>query len=230
MPEEKEATPHNDAETAYARVMDAIVTQELAPSQKISENILIDMFDMSRFVARNLIERLTAEHFLVSVSQRVTQVASLTLLDIKQNFILRKTLLPEIISLGAAKVDYEKIEKLNENVLSMLPSKDDQVALQVLKMNKQLNLTLCEGAGYPLMLEWVRQLEDTAMRIYWLYVKSNKDFPYSNDQHAVIFNVLKSDEPTKIRSTVSEIISQSEERILNLVFTNEQFFTQNLRA
>jgi DNA-binding GntR family transcriptional regulator len=67
------------------------------------------MFGISRTVARNLIERLIAQQFLVSLSPRVTQVAPLTLLEIKQNFTLRKIFLPEVISLSGAKVDFDKI-------------------------------------------------------------------------------------------------------------------------
>ena len=55
-------TTKNGSETsadAYEIIMDAIVTQKLAPSQKVSENILTDMFEISRTTARNIMEQLT---------------------------------------------------------------------------------------------------------------------------------------------------------------------------
>ncbi len=64
-----------DPASAYDVIMDAIVTQKLAPSQKVSENILTEMFDISRTTARNIMEQLTAQQFLVSVSPRITRVA-----------------------------------------------------------------------------------------------------------------------------------------------------------
>lgn len=218
----------NDTEDAYEVIMDAIVTQKLTPSQKVSENILSDMFGISRTVARNLIERLAAQQFLVSLSPRVTQVAPLTLLEVKQNFTLRKILLPEIISLTGAKADFEKLNSLNQLIKTSLPVNDDLSALKILKANKQLNLTLCKPAGYPLMQDWVRQLEDTAMRIYWLYVKTNKKFPYSSAQQGDMFDVIKADEPARTHKLIYESISQSEDRILNAIFSHEQFYTQDL--
>ncbi|WP_020397925.1 GntR family transcriptional regulator [Kordiimonas gwangyangensis] len=221
---------NSDARKAAELIMDAIVTQKLAPSQKVSENIFSDMFGISRTISRNLIERLIAKQFLVSVSPRVTIVAPLTLLDIKQNFTLRKVLLPAIFSLTAANVDFARLRELNKEIEAMQPILDDDTALALLKKNKDLNLLLCENAGYPLMMDWARQLEDTAMRIYWLYLKTQKRFPYSPDQQGMTIDVMKTDEPHRIKTVIHDILSQTEERILNTIFSNEQFYTQDLKV
>lgn len=221
---------NSDARKAAELIMDAIVTQKLAPSQKVSENIFSDMFGISRTISRNLIERLIAKQFLVSVSPRVTIVAPLTLLDIKQNFTLRKVLLPAIFSLTAANVDFARLRELNKEIEAMQPILDDDTALALLKKNKDLNLLLCENAGYPLMMDWARQLEDTAMRIYWQYLKTQKRFPYSPDQQGMTIDVMKTDEPHRIKTVIHDILSQTEERILNTIFSNEQFYTQDLKV
>jgi len=219
----------NNAIDPYRVVIDAIITQKLAPSQKVSENILSEMFGFSRAISRNLIEQLVAKQFLVSISPRITQVAPLTLLEIKQNFMLRKMLLPEIISLAIAKTDFKAVQKVHDDIQKLLPVKDDESALKFLQHNKRLNMLLCEQAGYPLMLDWVNQLEDTAIRIYWLYVKTNKDFPYSTEQQTAIYSVIKNEEPARIKTIVHDMISQTEEIVLNTVFSHPQFYTQDLK-
>lgn len=219
----------DDTTDAYRIVIDAIVTQKLAPSQKVSENIISDMFGISRAISRNLIERLIAKQFLVSISPRVTQVAPLTLLEIKQNFMLRKMLLPEVMSLAAAKTDFEAVHAVNDDIQKLLPVIDDETSLQFLQKNKRLNLLLCEEAGYPLMLDWINQLEDTAMRIYWLYVKTNKSFPYSAEQQAATYDVIMSKEPARIKAMVHDMIAQTEDRVMTTVFSHPQFYTQDLK-
>ncbi|MBL4789425.1 MAG: GntR family transcriptional regulator [Kordiimonadaceae bacterium] len=220
----------NDLDEAYEIVLDAIVTQILAPGQKVSENILSDMFGISRTVSRNMIERLIAKHFLISVSQRVTQVAPLTLMEIKQNFALRKMLLPEIVSMASGNVNYDELYALNDKITARLPIKDDASALKVLKTNKQLNLLICQEAGYPLMTDWVEQLEDMAMRVYWIYVRTKKSFPYLSEQQANTFAIMKNGEPAAIRKAIHDLLTQTEERILNAIFSHEQFYTQNLKV
>ena len=219
----------NDADVAYNVILDAIVTQELAPSQKVSENILSDTFGISRTIARNLIERLIARHFLVSISPRVTQVTPLTLMEVKHNFSLRKMILPNVIVMAAPNADYEILHEINEKIQSMLPVKDDHSALVVLKENRQLNLQLCSTAGYPMMYDWVKQLEDMTMRIYWLYIKIQKSFPYSSEYQHAAFDIMKNGGTSKTQKTILDMLMQTEERILNAIFGHEQFYTQDLK-
>ncbi len=221
----------NDADEAYEIILDAIVTQQLAPSQKVSENILSDQFGISRTIARNLIEQLIAKQFLVTVSARVTQVAPLTLMEIKQNFALRKMMLPNIMALSAGPtINYEELYTIANEIHSMQPNEDDHSALAVLKLNRKANLILCGDVGYPLMLEWAAQLEDMAMRIYWLYLKTKKSFPYTHENQISMFEVMKSNDPLKVHKAVHDAISQTEEKILNAIFSHEQFYTQNLKV
>ncbi|WP_317277409.1 GntR family transcriptional regulator [Kordiimonas aestuarii] len=208
--------------------MDAIVTQKLAPSQKVSESVLCDMFAISRSVARAIIERLIARHFLVSVSPRVTIVAPLTLSQIKENFMLRKILLPEIFSLASRHADYDELYGLNRQLNRMLPTEDDKAALDVLKLNKRLNLAICEKSDYPLMLDWAQQLEDTVMRIYWLYVKVNNSFFYSEEQIEMSLEVMKKGEAAHTRQVMYDLLCQTEERILNSIFSHKKFCSQDL--
>lgn len=217
-----------DSSDPYGLIMDAIVTQQLLPSQKVSENILSETFGISRTIARNLMERLVAQHFLVTLSPRVTQVAPLTLLEIRQNFMLRRMLLPEVISIAGAKVNFDEIFELNKQIEKLIPIRSDEAALELLKANKELNMKLCEPAGYPLMIDWIRQLEDTAMRIYWLYVKTKKSFPYSSVQQGVTLDVIRSDDSKRIQTCIHDMIIQTEERVLNAIFQNKQFYTQDL--
>ncbi|MEQ8693016.1 MAG: GntR family transcriptional regulator [Pseudomonadales bacterium] len=224
----KEDQKINDLDSASTVIMDAIVTQSLAPGQKVSENILSDNFCISRTISRNLIERLITKQFLTTVSQRVTQVSALTLLDIKQNFILRKILLPEIFSLASTNIDYEHLMTLNSQIKALSPITDDKTALDLLKRNKELNLIICEKSRYPLMLDWAEQLEDMAMRIYWLYIKTTRHFPYSSEQQTTIISIIKSGETAAIRRALHDRLTQTEDRILNAIFSHKQFYTQSL--
>ncbi|GHF28943.1 hypothetical protein GCM10017044_25240 [Kordiimonas sediminis] len=220
----------NDADEAYRIVIDAIVTQRLAPSQKVSENILSDTFGISRTIARNLIERLVTQQFLINVSPRVTQVSPLTLIEIKQNFALRKMLLPNVIALCAPRLDYAELIALNSQIEDLLPVKNEASGLAILKANRRMNIAMCEGSGYPLMSDWVRQLEDMAMRIYWLYIKIKGSFPYSSEYQRSVFDIMRADDSALTQKAILDMLGQTEERVLNAVFSHEQFYTQDLKV
>lgn len=216
--------------SAYDVIMDAIVTQKLAPSQKVSENILTEMFDISRTTARNIMEQLTAQQFLVSVSPRITRVAPLTLLDVKQNFAMRKMLQPEIFAMAASQVDVDQIIRMNEETAHKAPVDDDEQALRLLKANKQFNVFMAQQVRYPLLIHWIRQLEDTTMRIYWLYVKLNRTLPYTWEHQRALVEAIRRDASDDIREQVHRILSSSEERLLDAIFMHDQMYMQDLKV
>ncbi|WP_297730329.1 GntR family transcriptional regulator [uncultured Maricaulis sp.] len=218
-----------DSASAYDVIMDAIVTQKLAPSQKVSENILTEMFEISRTTARNIMEQLTAQQFLVSVSPRITRVAPLTLLDVKQNFAMRKMLQPEIFAMAASQVNHAQISRMNEETSHSVPVEDDAHALRLLKANKQFNVFMAQQVKYPLLIHWIRQLEDTTMRIYWLYVKMNRTMPYTWEHQRALVEAIKRDASSDIREQVHKILSSSEERLLDAIFMHDQMYMQDLK-
>lgn len=215
---------------AYDLIMDAIITQALAPSQKVSENILTEMFDISRTTARNAMEQLTAQQFLVSISPRVTRVAPLTLMDVKQNFAMRKMIQPNIFAMAAQQIDQDEFVRLNEAISHKGPITDDKTALRLLRANKQFNLYVAQKVKYPLMIHWVRQLEDTAMRIYWLYVKMMKALPYTWEHQRELVQSVRNDQADEIQEQALKILSICEERVLKAIFMHDQLYTQDLRA
>ncbi|WP_375207315.1 GntR family transcriptional regulator [Hyphococcus sp.] len=218
-----------DSVAAYDLIMDAIVTQKLGPSQKVSENILTDLFDISRTTARNIMEQLTAQQFLVSISPRVTRVAPLTLLDVKQNFAMRKMLQPNIFTMAAAHVNYDELVKLNEAISHKGPITSDAAALELLKANKRFNVFIAQQVKYPLLIHWVSQLEDTTMRIYWLYVKMKRVLPFTWEHQRELLEAVKNDQASEIREQTHKILSLCEERVLDAIFLHDQLYRQDLR-
>lgn len=219
-----------DATVVYDVIMDAIITQKLAPSQKVSENVLTEMFDISRTAARNVMEQLTAQQFLVSKSPRVTRVAPLTLIDVKQNFAMRKMLQPHVFSMAAPQIDLEELSSLNEAIAHKGPIRDDEAALRLLKANKHFNVYVARKTKYPLLIHWVSQLEDTTMRIYWLYVKLIRSLPYTWEHQRDLVEAVRNDHSEEIRAQTLKILTACEERVLKAVFMHEQLYTQDLRA
>ncbi|MEQ8801604.1 MAG: GntR family transcriptional regulator [Haliea sp.] len=219
----------HDEESAYEAIMDAIVTQELAPNQKVSEHIFSDRFSISRSTARTLIERLISKQFLVSNSPRVTVVTPLRALEVRQNFTLRKILLPPLWTKAASKVDHKKLCKLHQEIKQLHPIDSDDTALQLLKKNKEFNMNICEKTGFPVAVEWASQLEDTAMRIYWLYIKLNRQSPYLPEHQGMLIEQLRAYDPARIQSAVHDIITQAEDNVLDSLFSSQQFNSHELR-
>ena len=219
-----------DEKSLRRQIKDAIVCQHLPPSFKVTENVITEMFHTTRTVARSLIEQLTAQNFLISVSPRVTRVAPLTVFSIKENFVLRKMLMPELTAMSIRHVDFEAATSLN-NIISdsrVDPGNDSEV-LELIRKNREYNLTLSANVKYQLPIAWAYVLEDMAMRVYWLYVKQHGELPFNPRGHETLIEAMRDDDSERVRTIVREILEQNEERILTAVFSNDQFYSQDLK-
>ena len=217
-------------ESAMRRQLkDAIICQKLAPGQKVTETGLAEMLSTSRTVARSLMEQLIVQDFLVSVSARMTRVSPLTVVSIKENFLLRRMIMPELIAMSISNVDLDAMAKMNQRISSIkVNTDDDDQVLELLRLNREFNLMLIEGSKYRLPLAWARLLEDMAMRIYWIYVKQHGKLPFSASQHESQIKAMQDDNPKRVESIVRKTLNQNEERILNAVFSSEHFYTHDL--
>jgi len=212
----------------FDRIMDAIVTQRLAPGQKVSENILTRMFGISRTAARNAMEQMTAQQFMVSNSPRITRIAPLTLRDVKENFTIRKMMEPSILSMISPQIEEAEFKRRNDAIFHEGPIETDEDALRILKANRNFNLYIAQQTQFQLLISWVRQLEETTMRIYWIYIKLTKSMPYPWEQHKSLLELVKNNQTDEIRRHTLMMISSCEDRVLHAIFTHGKLNAHNL--
>lgn len=217
-----------DSLDVFDRIMDAIVTQRLAPGQKVSENILTRMFGISRTAARNAMEQMTAQQFMVSNSPRITRIAPLTLRDVKENFTIRKMMEPSILSMISPQIEEAEFKRRNDAIFHEGPIETDEDALRILRANREFNVYIAQQTQFQLLISWIRQLEETTMRIYWIYIKLTKSLPYPWEQHRSLLELVKNNQTDEIRRHTLMMISSCEDRVLHAIFTHGKLNAHSL--
>lgn len=217
-----------DSLDVFDRIMDAIVTQRLAPGQKVSENILTRMFGISRTAARNAMEQMTAQQFMVSNSPRITRIAPLTLRDVKENFTIRKMMEPSILSMISPQIEEAEFRRRNDAIFHEGPIETDEDALRLLRANREFNVYIAQQTQFQLLISWVRQLEETTMRIYWIYIKLTRSMPYPWEQHKSLLELVKNNQTDEIRRHTLMMISSCEDRVLHAIFTHGKLNAHSL--
>ncbi|MFD0849083.1 GntR family transcriptional regulator [Sphingosinicella xenopeptidilytica] len=217
-----------DSLDVFDRIMDAIVMQRLAPGQKVSENILTRMFGISRTAARNAMEQMTAQQFMVSNSPRITRIAPLTLRDVKENFTIRKMMEPSILSMISPQIEEAEFKRRNDAIFHEGPILNDEDALRLLRANREFNVYIAQQTQFQLLISWIRQLEETTMRIYWIYIKLTKSMPYPWEQHKSLLELVKNNQTDEIRKHTLMMISSCEDRVLHAIFTHGKLNAHSL--
>lgn len=218
----------NESLDVFDRIMDAIVMQRLAPDQKVSENILTRMFGISRTAARNAMEQMTAQQFMVSNSPRITRIAPLTLRDVKENFTIRKMMEPSILSMISPQIEEAEFRRRNDAIFHEGPIETDEDALRLLRANREFNVYIAQQTQFQLLISWIRQLEETTMRIYWIYIKLTKSMPYPWEQHKSLLELVKNNQTDEIRKHTLMMISSCEDRVLHAIFTHGKLNAHSL--
>lgn len=219
----------SEEQTLRRAIKHAIVCQKLTPSQKITEHVISDMYDTTRTMARSLIEKLIAQNFLVSISPRITRVAPLTVLSIKENFLLRKMLAPDLVAMSSPHIDLNVLASLNQEMTeTRVDTNDSEQVLQLVRKNRDYNTFTIVNMKYPLLASWIELLEDMAMRIYWLYVKLHGQLPFNPTTQLKLFDAIKQDDADTARAVVWEILDQNEDRILHSIFADDRFSSKDL--
>jgi len=233
MRQDESTATQNDTDSEESalrrRLKDVIVSQKLAPGTKVTETGIADLLSTSRTVARRLMDQLTVQEFLVSISPRMTRVSPLTVTSIKENFLLRKMILPELFSMSISNIDIDAMSKLNNKIIAMDVDKDDDSeVLKLLRLNREYNLAFLAGSKFRLPVTWATLLEDMAMRIYWIYVKQNGQLPFAASRHESLLKTLQEDNPKRVQSDARKILTENEALILSAVYANDDFNSQDL--
>lgn len=154
--------------SAYRRIKRAIITHDLAPSQKISENMLVEEYDLTKSAVRAAVTSLTFEGLIVSRSSKFQTVAPLTMANINETFRLRNILEPEAVRLAAGKADVDHLRELNELCQRPYTAGDRDDEYEFLTANALFHIAIAQGSGMPRLAQWIEQLHDQTMRCLWI--------------------------------------------------------------
>jgi len=171
---------------------------------------------------------MTAQQFMVSNSPRITRIAPLTLRDVKENFTIRKMMEPSILSMISPQIEEAEFKRRNDAIFHEGPIETDEDALRILKANRNFNLYIAQQTQFQLLISWVRQLEETTMRIYWIYIKLTKSMPYPWEQHKSLLELVKNNQTDEIRRHTLMMISSCEDRVLHAIFTHGKLNAHSL--
>jgi DNA-binding GntR family transcriptional regulator len=131
----------------YAALREAIVSAELAPGRRLSENELADRLGVSRTPVREALARLRDERLVAVVPQRGTFVCLIDPDAVADASFVREALECNAIRLATARASPADLEALTENVAAQerAEAADDSEAFD--DLDEELHQRLCRMSG-----------------------------------------------------------------------------------
>lgn len=139
------ATPRRST-IAYERLLEKILTGQLAPGAVIQERRLSDEIGVSRTPIRDALLMLENEGLLVRREPRILQVKHMDTQEYFNNLHIRQLLEPEAASLAAGRVDIGELVALKERI-GALSRSDNPSRADIRALDEALHSKIGLGCG-----------------------------------------------------------------------------------
>lgn len=216
------------SEMIYNELLDRIISLELQPGCKISENIIAEEFGVSRSVVRNSIARLVQNGFLDVYPQRGTYVTLIDLNYIKTALLIRISIEKEVLYRFMKKDDKsEIIKKMEANIDSQKKFYGyDEYITEFKVLDEQFHEYIMLSVQNDDILDLLKEHLLHINRWRNVYVKSGHNLSKLIDEHSKILDCIKKSDTKSALACMSEHIDTVTD-VVSASATYSHFFKKN---
>ena len=216
------------SEIAYEKVKEAIIVNDLAPGQEVSESQLAERFDMGKAPLRRALASLTQEGLVQPQSRRGYLIAPLTMKDIHDIWEIRFLLETEAARLAAGEVDEQYLKSLDRVCKKGYRHGDRASQQAYLSANREFHLAICRSSGNARLARIVEQLIDHMSRMLFLGIVVSRSADEWEHGHTALVNALVNGNGDKAAAIMKKHLQSGREAVLNAVMNSPALMQVNL--
>lgn len=176
----------------YGSIRDAIVSLEIAPGERITEEGLCGQLGVSRPVLREALQLLQVDQLVDRLDNGRMRVRPITAEDVEHLYAVRSALEQLVVREAAARLSDEHRELLSAELAGMRRAEEagDQHALAA--SGTRFHQLLATVAGNPVNDRLMRQIQGPIDRLRQLSVTVSTRARHSVAEHAAVLDALVS--------------------------------------
>jgi DNA-binding GntR family transcriptional regulator len=156
-----------DAEKAYLKIKDRIVTVKMRPGAVISESELMEDLGLGRTPIREGLKRLQSENLVIVKPRRGMFVADIAITDLTQIYEVRVELEALGARLAAQRISSSQIKELH-CLLEEHRETDHDDKLSLIELDKRFHQLLAESTHNNFLRNELNHYYDLSLRIWHL--------------------------------------------------------------
>lgn len=172
----------------YAALRESVITGELSPGARISENELALRYGVSRTPVREAIIQLAEEDLLEVLAQRGTLVSRISVVDVREMQFIRQTLERASLRHAAERMNAEAERALARVLRNQVEAAEAGDTLGWFATDEDFHRTLLEVAGHPKVWSIVGSAKAHLDRVRILSLPEASAF---SDLHAEHVSILE---------------------------------------
>ena len=216
------------SEIAYEKIKEAIIVNELAPGQEVSESQLAERFAMGKAPLRRALASLSQEGLVQPQSRRGYIIEPLTMKDIHDIWAVRLLLETEAARLAAGNVDEQYLKRLDGVCKKGYIHGNRATQRAYLSANREFHLAICRSSGNARLAKILEQLIDHMSRMLFLGILVAQSADHWEYGHTELVIALVNGDGEKAAAITKEHLESSRESVLNAVMQSPALMQVNL--
>lgn len=194
------------AELAYEAIRAKILSGELPPGERLTEQSIAADLELSRTPIRDAIKRLTHEGFVERGAGYSTRVAQFPEDELEQIFEIRRRLESYAAARAAELASPEHVRQLRELAVGMeahIPPKSPEDYRAISAMNQDFHRIISEAARSPRLTAILSLAVDVGVVARTYYHYSDADLVRSSQHHRELVDAIAAGSPDWAASVMS---------------------------
>jgi DNA-binding GntR family transcriptional regulator len=199
-------------DTVYTSIYEAIVEQRLPPGTKLPEEILAEVFGVSRTMIRRALLRLAYDKVVETRPNRGAIVSQPTPHEAKSVFEARRLLETAIIAKAVHHVEPEQIEALRATINEEAEAGHRGDRSTAIRLSGVFHLQLAQLSGNPVYVDFMRELISLTSLIIALYeMPGNTGCIF--DEHDGLLDAMLAKDEARAARLMEEHLCKIERRL-----------------
>lgn len=181
-----------------------IVSFNIKPGERISENEISELLEVSRTPVREAFIKLSKEDLLYILPQRGTYISYIDLEQVEEARFIRESLEKSIIEIATKQFPENTLRRLEENLAMQKIKIENKAYAEFLELDEAFHKTIFQGCNKERTWSVIEQVNSQYKRIRVLTFIANINWVQTIEQHQGIIDAIRNKDIESGQRIISE--------------------------
>jgi DNA-binding GntR family transcriptional regulator len=205
-----------DADRAYEKLKNMIVTLEMSPGSVVRESLLREQLGLGRTPIREALKRLEAENLVIIKPRRGIFIADIAITDLTQIYEVRLELEALCARLAAQRASKAYVDRL-QLLLDDYEQIDESDLSALFTIDREFHVTLAQASMNTFLMRELQVFYNLSLRIWYLAINNIQSQTIDVAAHAEIVAAVAARDAVRAEERMRVHIRNFHEGIRRLI-------------
>lgn len=192
----------------YEVIKRNIINLNMAPGNRVSEQEISNLLNVSRTPVREAFIKLAKEGLLYALPQRGTYISYIDLGIVEDARFIRESLEKSVMKIATEKFPKELLVVLEENMYSQKKLIEQKLFFEFLEMDEEFHKTIYIGCNKERTWSFIQQINSEYKRVRMLTFMADINWKIIIEQHMQILNSIRDHDEQMGQEVISNHIKK----------------------